>query len=104
MTLARRAAGGALWSFGATVAERALGFAVFAVILRFVRPADVGLVALGSALTDLANLVAAGGVCWCSRWLPARPAAGARFGTTWAEMREALRFAGPLVRLAFGSR
>ena len=61
MSLERRAAAGAFWSFGATGAERAVGFVIFAVILHFVPVGDVGLVALGSMLVELANTVAIGG-------------------------------------------
>lgn len=61
MSLERRAAAGAFWSFGATSAERAVGFVIFAVILHFVPVGDVGLVALGSMLVELANTVAIGG-------------------------------------------
>ncbi|WP_428378009.1 oligosaccharide flippase family protein [Lichenicoccus sp.] len=61
MSLERRAATGAFWSFGATSAERAVGFVIFAVILHFVPVGDVGLVALGSMLVELANTVAVGG-------------------------------------------
>lgn len=62
MSFERRAAAGAFWSFGATSTERAVGFAIFAIILHFVPVGDVGLVAIGSMLVELANTVAVAGV------------------------------------------
>lgn len=62
MSLERRAAAGAAWSFVATSSERLIGFAVFALILHFVPVADVGLVAIGTMLVDLANVIAVAGV------------------------------------------
>ena len=62
MSVERRAAAGAFWSFGATSAERAVGFAIFAIILHFVPVGDVGLVAIGSMLVELANTIAVAGV------------------------------------------
>ncbi len=62
MSVERRAAAGAFWSFGATGAERAVGFAIFAIILHFVPVGDVGLVAIGSMLVELANTIAVAGV------------------------------------------
>lgn len=62
MSLERRVASSAFWSLAATSSERAVGFIVFAIILHFVPVGDVGLVALGSMLVDLANTIAVAGV------------------------------------------
>jgi len=60
-TLARAAARGAAWNFFAVLAERGFGFLVLGVLLRHVPVAAVGVVAIGSAISDLVRMLAAGG-------------------------------------------
>ncbi len=61
MSLARWAARGAAWSFAAVVFERSFGFIILAILLRFIPACTVGLVAIGSAIADLARMVTLGG-------------------------------------------
>ncbi|WP_171034239.1 oligosaccharide flippase family protein [Lichenicoccus roseus] len=92
MSIERRAAAGAFWSFGATSAERAVGFVIFAVILHFVPVGDVGLVALGSMLVELANTVAIGGAA--ERVIAAdRGDTRSEAGSFWAQLLIALMLA-----------
>jgi O-antigen/teichoic acid export membrane protein len=60
-TLARAAARGAAWNFFAVLAERGIGFLVLGVLLRHVPVAAVGVVAIGSAISDLVRMLVAGG-------------------------------------------
>jgi O-antigen/teichoic acid export membrane protein len=61
MNLAQGAARGAAWNFATVLFERSFGFVILCVLLRRI-PADVvGLVAIGSAISDLARLVAVSG-------------------------------------------
>jgi O-antigen/teichoic acid export membrane protein len=61
MNLARGAARGAAWSFATVVFERAFGFVILAILLRYIPASAVGVVAIGSAITELARMVALGG-------------------------------------------
>lgn len=61
MSLARGAARGAAWNFATVLAERAFGFAILAVLLRYIPASSIGLVAIGSAAADLARMVSMGG-------------------------------------------
>jgi O-antigen/teichoic acid export membrane protein len=60
-TLARAAALGAAWNFAAVLAERGFGFLVLGVLLRHIPLASVGVVAIGSAISDLVRMLVAGG-------------------------------------------
>jgi len=60
-TLARAAARGAVWNFLTVLAERGFGFLVLGVMLRHIPLASVGVVALGSAISDLVRMLVAGG-------------------------------------------
>ncbi len=61
MNLARGAARGAAWGFATVLAERGLGFIVLGLLLRVVPASVVGLIAIASAISDLARLVANSG-------------------------------------------
>ncbi|WP_234731204.1 oligosaccharide flippase family protein [Acidocella facilis] len=61
MSLARRTAHGAAWNFATVLAERAAGFAILALLLRVVPARDVGLIAIASAMSELAKIVANSG-------------------------------------------
>lgn len=52
----------ALLSIGAAFGDRVIGFIVFAIVVRFVDPRDVGLVALSAQFVDLANAVSTSGL------------------------------------------
>lgn len=61
MSLARGAARGAAWSFATVIAERGAGFFVLALLMRVVPLRDVGLIAIASAISELARVVANSG-------------------------------------------
>ncbi|MGO9816531.1 MAG: oligosaccharide flippase family protein [Acidocella sp.] len=61
MNLARGAARGAAWSFATVVAERSFGFIILGLLLRVIPASVVGLIAIASAISDLARLVANSG-------------------------------------------
>jgi O-antigen/teichoic acid export membrane protein len=61
MSLARGATRGAIWNFATVLFERGFGFLVLALLLRYVPAASVGLVAIGSAISDLVRMIAVGG-------------------------------------------
>ncbi|HQT68229.1 MAG: polysaccharide biosynthesis protein [Rhodospirillales bacterium 20-60-12] len=61
MNVARGAAHGALWNFLTVLFERGFGFIILAVLIRHVSIADVGLVAIGSAISELSRMIATGG-------------------------------------------
>jgi O-antigen/teichoic acid export membrane protein len=61
MNLARGAARGAVWNFATVLFERAFGFLVLAVLLRYIPASSVGVVAIGSAISDLVRMISVGG-------------------------------------------
>jgi O-antigen/teichoic acid export membrane protein len=61
MSLARGAARGAAWNFGTVLFERAFGFIILGILLRSIPASVVGLIAIGSAISDLARMVANSG-------------------------------------------
>jgi O-antigen/teichoic acid export membrane protein len=61
MSLARGAARGTIWSFATVLFERAFGFVILGVLLRFIPASAVGVVAIGSAISDLVRMLAVGG-------------------------------------------
>lgn len=61
MSLQRGAARGAAWNLASALGERSLGFAVLVILLRHVSVQDVGVIAIASALADIARMVTAGG-------------------------------------------
>jgi O-antigen/teichoic acid export membrane protein len=61
MNLARGAARGTVWSFATILFERAFGFVILGVLLRFIPASAVGVVAIGSAISDLVRMLSVGG-------------------------------------------
>ena len=61
MSLARGAARGVAWNFATVLAERSFGFVILGLLLRVIPASVVGLIAIASALSDLARLVANSG-------------------------------------------
>ncbi|MDD2860602.1 MAG: oligosaccharide flippase family protein [Acidiphilium sp.] len=61
MSLRRGAAHGAAWNFATAVGERSIGFAVLAILVRHVTLADVGLIAIASALSEIGRMITTGG-------------------------------------------
>ncbi len=61
MSLARGAARGAAWNFATVLLERSFGFIILGLLLRTIPASVVGLVAIGSAVTDLARMVSNSG-------------------------------------------
>jgi len=55
--LARGAARGAAWNFATVLFERSFGFIILGLLLRSIPASVVGLVAIGSAISDLARMV-----------------------------------------------
>ncbi len=61
INLARGAARGAAWNFATVLFERSFGFIILGILLRYIPASAVGVVAIGSAIADLARMVAVGG-------------------------------------------
>src|ERR1700733_2761833 len=61
MNLARGAARGAAWNFATVLAERSFGFVILGLLLRVIPASVVGLIAIASAISDLARVVANSG-------------------------------------------
>jgi O-antigen/teichoic acid export membrane protein len=61
MNLARGAARGAAWNFATVLAERSFGFIILGLLLRSIPASVVGLIALASAISDLARVVSNSG-------------------------------------------
>lgn len=61
MSLARGAARGAAWNFATVLAERSFGFVILGILLRFIPASVVGLIAIASAISDLARTVSNSG-------------------------------------------
>jgi O-antigen/teichoic acid export membrane protein len=61
MGLARGAARGAAWSFATVLVERGFGFVILGLLLRVIPASVVGLIAIASAISDLARVVANSG-------------------------------------------
>jgi O-antigen/teichoic acid export membrane protein len=59
--LARGAARGAAWNFATVLAERGFGFLILGILLRKIPASVVGLVAIASAISDLARMVSNSG-------------------------------------------
>ncbi|HUW80400.1 MAG TPA: oligosaccharide flippase family protein, partial [Acidocella sp.] len=59
--LARGAARGAAWNFATVLAERSFGFVILGLLLRVIPASVVGLIAIASAISDLARMVSNSG-------------------------------------------
>jgi O-antigen/teichoic acid export membrane protein len=60
-SLSRGAAQGAAWNFATVLAERGFGFIILGLLLRSIPASVVGLVAIASAISDLARMVSNSG-------------------------------------------
>ena len=61
MGLARGAVHGAAWNFATVLAERSFGFLVLGLLLRAVPARVVGLIAIASAISELARMISLSG-------------------------------------------
>lgn len=61
MSLQRGVVRGTAWNLFTVLAERGLGFVVLVILLRHVSVQDVGVVAIASAISEIARMVTAGG-------------------------------------------
>jgi O-antigen/teichoic acid export membrane protein len=61
MSLARGAARGTVWNFATVLFERGFGFLILGVLLRYIPASAVGVVAIGSAISDLVRMLSVGG-------------------------------------------
>ncbi len=98
MSLARGAARGAAWNLVTAIAERSIGFSVLVILLRHIAAADVGLVAIGSAISELARMIASGG---SGEQVIAAPGdRSVEAGAFWAQFLLALALAAGLIGVA----
>ncbi|MDE8350198.1 MAG: oligosaccharide flippase family protein [Acidocella sp.] len=61
MSLARGAARGTVWNFATVLFERGFGFIILGILLRYIPASSVGVVAIGSAISDLVRMLSVGG-------------------------------------------
>jgi O-antigen/teichoic acid export membrane protein len=98
MSLAHGAARGAAWNLVTAIAERSIGFAVLVILLRHITAADVGLVAIGSAISELARMISSGG---SGEQVIAAPGdRSIEAGAFWAQFLLAIGFAAALIAIA----
>ena len=90
MNLARGAARGAAWNFATVLFERGFGFVILGVLLRYIPASAVGVVAIGSAITDMAGMLALGGAGEQVQAAPGDKAVEA--GAFWSQLLAALLF------------
>jgi len=98
MNLARGAARGAAWNFATVLFERSFGFVILGVLLRYIPAASVGVVAIGSAITDMARMLALGGAGEQVQAAPGDRAVEA--GAFWSQLLAALLFVAALLTAA----
>lgn len=90
MNLARGAAHGAAWNFATVLAERGFGFVILSLLLRSIPASVVGLVAIASAVSDLARMVAVSGA---GEQVQASPGdRGVEAGAFWSQSLASLGF------------
>ncbi len=98
MNLARGAARGAAWSFATVLAERACGFIILGLLLRAIPVPVVGLLAIASAISELARMIATSGA---GEQVQANPGSRAvEAGAFWSQMLASLAFMALLFVLA----
>lgn len=98
MSLQRGAARSTAWNLLTVLGERSFGFAILVVLLRHVSVQDVGIVALASAISELARMVTAGGA---GEQVVASPGdRTVEAGAFWAQMLLALVVTGLLFAIA----
>ena len=98
MNLARGAARGAAWNFATVLFERSFGFVVLGVLLRYIPASAVGVVAIGSAITDMARMLALGGAGEQVQAAPGDRQVEA--GAFWSQLLAALLFIAVLLATA----
>jgi O-antigen/teichoic acid export membrane protein len=106
MSLARGAARGVAWNFATVLAERSFGFLILGLLLRVVPASVVGLIAIASAISDLARIVANSGAAEQVQASPGDKSVEA--GAFWSQLLAsllfmlALYFAAPSVAALYG--
>jgi O-antigen/teichoic acid export membrane protein len=98
MNLARGAARGAAWNFATVLLERGFGFVILGVLLRYIPASAVGVVAIGSAITDMARMLALGGAGEQVQAAPGDLAVEA--GAFWSQLLSTLLFIAILLAAA----
>jgi O-antigen/teichoic acid export membrane protein len=81
--LARHAVHGAVWNFATVLAERAFGFLVLGLLLRAIPVRVVGLIAIASAISELARMISLSGAGEQVQAHPGDPAVEA--GAFWSQ-------------------
>ncbi len=98
MSLARGAAHGVAWNFVTVLAERSFGFVILALLLRVIPASVVGLIAIASAIADLARVVANSGA---GEQVQASPGdRSVEAGAFWSQFLIALLFMAALLAMA----
>ncbi len=98
MNLARGAARGAAWNFATVLFERSFGFVILGILLRYIPASAVGVVAIGSAITDMARMLALGGAGEQVQAAPGDKAVEA--GAFWSQLLSSLLFTALLLLAA----
>ncbi len=94
MNLARGAARGAAWNFATVLVERGFGFIILGLLLRVIPASVVGLIAIASAISDLARVVANSGA---GEQVQASPGdRNVEAGAFWSQFLASLLFMGGL--------
>jgi O-antigen/teichoic acid export membrane protein len=100
MNLARGAARGAAWNFATVLVERGFGFIILGLLLRVIPASVVGLIAIASAISDLARVVANSGA---GEQVQASPGdRNVEAGAFWSQFLASLLFMGGLFAAAPG--
>jgi Polysaccharide biosynthesis protein len=86
---------GAAWNFVTVLAERGFGFVILGLLLRTIPVSVVGLIAIASAISDLARMVSISGAGEQGQASPGDMAVEA--GAFWAQSFAALVFMGLLL-------
>jgi O-antigen/teichoic acid export membrane protein len=90
MGLARSATHGAAWNFATVLAERGFGFLILGLLLRTIPARVVGLIAIASAISDLARMVSNSGAGEQAQASPGDRAVEA--GAFWSQSLASLGF------------
>jgi O-antigen/teichoic acid export membrane protein len=98
MNLARGAARGAAWNFATVLVERSFGFIILGLLLRVIPASAVGLIAIASAISDLARVVANSGAGEQVQADPGNRSVEA--GAFWNQLLASLLFMGVLFVVA----
>ncbi len=98
MSLGHGAARGAAWNLATVLIERSVGMAVLAILLRHVTIADVGIVAIASAISEIGRMITSGGA---GEQVIASPGdRSVEAGAFWAQIILAIAFTIALFALA----